>query len=166
MGLDQDLAMILRQEEVLIFTRFGEDDAFALGTMIREEAASRGFALAIDIRLTQHPLFFFAMPGTGPDNVDWIRRKINVTMRYLKSSYAVGRHWAKRGQNASPERGLNPLDYAAHGGCFPIRLAGTGVVGTICVSGVPERDDHMTVVRALAKFLKQDASVLELGVES
>jgi len=44
------------------------------------------------------------------------------------------------------ERGADPRDYATHGGGFPIFLVGTGCIGAITVSGLPERDDHMLVV--------------------
>ena len=42
----------------------------------------------------------------------------------------------------------------AHGGCFPIRLAGsTLVIGAITVSGLPQREDHDLLTRTLAEFL-------------
>jgi len=42
----------------------------------------------------------------------------------------------------------------AHGGCFPVRLAGSPlVIGAITVSGLPQRDDHDLLTRSLAKFL-------------
>jgi uncharacterized protein (UPF0303 family) len=50
--------------------------------------------------------------------------------------------------------GLELKDYAPHGGCFPIFLAGTGCVGTITVSGLPQREDHMLVVSVLQEYLK------------
>jgi len=165
MDLDADLAMIAQQEATLQFDSFTEDDAFALGTIIRDEAMQRGFAMAIDIRLVNRPLFFFTMPGTAPDNVEWIRRKTNTCLRYLKSSYAVGRNWTKRGSGATPERGIDPMTYTGAGGAFPLRVRGAGVVGAITVSGVPERDDHMLVVRSIARFLGIGLTGLELPPE-
>ena len=41
-----------------------------------------------------------------------------------------------------------------HGGCFPLMLAGTGCVGTITASGLPQRKDHALVVEAIAAQLK------------
>lgn len=166
MSYDEDLEMIARQEEALQFQSFDENDAFQLGQVIREDAAKSGFSVAIDIRFTGRPLFFLAMPGTGPDNVDWIRRKVNTCQRFMKSSYAVGRGWARRGSGASAERGLDPMDYAGAGGAFPLRIKGSGVVGSVTVSGVPERDDHMLVVRSVARFLKVEMAGLDLGPEA
>jgi uncharacterized protein (UPF0303 family) len=44
-------------------------------------------------------------------------------------------------------------DYAAHGGGFPIVLRGTGLIGTVVASGLPQREDHAMVVAALAEAL-------------
>ncbi len=79
------------------------------------------------------------MAGTTPDNVDWIRRKRNVVQRFHRSSYAIGLQLAKQQTTLTEQVGVDARDYAAHGGCFPIRLHGTGCIGTITVSGLPQR---------------------------
>ena len=48
---------------------------------------------------------------------------------------------------------LDPRDYTAHGGCFPIRVRGTGMVGTVTVSGLPQKEDHALVVETLGQVL-------------
>ena len=63
-------------------------------------------------------------------------------------------------------RGLNLMDYAPQGGGFPIHIKGTGVVGAVTVSGVPERQDHGFVVEMLCRFLGVDHKMLELGPET
>ena len=92
------------------------------------------------------------MPGTTPDNWEWIRRKRNVVMRYHRSSYAIGLKHQRAGTTLESS-GLDAKDYAAHGGCFPILLEGTGYVGTITVSGLPQREDHALVVSVLQEYL-------------
>ena len=50
------------------------------------------------------------------------------------------------------DRKLDPNEYAAGGG-FPIRLRGTGVIGSICVSGYPDHvDDHQLIINTLAEY--------------
>jgi uncharacterized protein (UPF0303 family) len=94
------------------------------------------------------------MPGTTPDNWDWIRRKRNVVQRYHRSSYAIGLTHQRNQTNLQDKAGLDLKDYAAHGGCFPIILVGTGCVGTITASGLPQRDDHNLVVSVLQDYLQ------------
>jgi uncharacterized protein (UPF0303 family) len=49
--------------------------------------------------------------------------------------------------------GLELKDFAAHGGGFPILLEGTGCIGTITVSGLPQREDHALVIGVLQEYL-------------
>jgi uncharacterized protein (UPF0303 family) len=87
-------------------------------------------------------------------------------MRYHKSSYRVGRELAASGTQLDEARGVLPIDHAPHGGCFPIHIEGTGVVGTITVSGLPQREDHRFVTECLCEFLHADPSALDIGAEN
>jgi uncharacterized protein (UPF0303 family) len=157
MTIDQDIAKIALQEKRLQFKSFDSEAAWVIGNALKAAAEKRRVAVAIDIQLAGHTLFSYAMPGTTPDNLDWIRRKRNVVMRYHRSSYAVGLKHEKAQTTLQDRVGLELKDYASHGGCFPILLAGTGCVGTITVSGLPQRDDHMMVVSVLQDYLNLGA---------
>lgn len=162
MSLETDIAQIAEQEEALRFDAFSEADAWALGSLMREEALARKLPLVIDIRIGNRPLFYTALPGTTPENPDWVRRKVNTVYRFHKSSYRVGREHALQGKPFDASRGIDPLDHAPAGGGFPIHLKGTGIVGAVTVSGIPQRRDHGFVVEMLCRFLKQDYRKLEL----
>jgi uncharacterized protein (UPF0303 family) len=69
------LPQLLEQEEKLQFTKFGSDDALALGLKLIENASAYPKPVVIDITVAGHELFHFAMQGTGPDNNEWVRRK-------------------------------------------------------------------------------------------
>jgi uncharacterized protein (UPF0303 family) len=162
MSHSADIAKIKQQEDVLIFPGFTEEDALSIGLAIADEIkAMNGFAL-IDIRLWDRQLFAYSMPGAGADNAEWVRRKINVVRRFQISSYRMGRELAEAGQKLDASRGVDPLDYAAAGGCFPVRLKGGPIVGCITVSGLPQRDDHRVVVEAIAAHLGIEMGELAL----
>jgi uncharacterized protein (UPF0303 family) len=163
MTIDQDLEKIALQERRLQFKHFDSAVAWAVGSALKAAAERRGVAVAIDIKLNGHQLFSYAMPGTTPDNWDWIRRKCNVVQRYHRSSYAIGLTHQRAQTTLYEKAGLAVKDYAPHGGCFPIFLVGSGCVGTITVSGLPQREDHNLVVAVLQDYLDLAAEDLALG---
>ncbi len=163
MSLTLDLARIALQEERLQFDRFDATVAWEIGSRLKAAAEAHGLSAAFDIALNGGAtLFFFAMPGTTPDNIDWIRRKKNVVARFQRSSYAVGLELRQKNTSLPALIGVDERDYAPHGGCFPIKLRGTGCVGAITVSGLPQRQDHALVIEVLAAYLNQPLDELAL----
>lgn len=165
MTIEQEIEHIDRQEERLRFRSFDANTAWTVGTRLRAVAESLGVAVAIDIQVNGHALFFTAMPGTTPDNVDWIRRKRNVVRHFHRSSYAIGLQLRNEQKTLAETIGVDARDYAPHGGCFPIKLHGTGCIGTITVSGLPQRADHGLIIEVLAEFLEQPLKELALEAE-
>lgn len=163
MGLNEDLDQIGVQERTLVFSRFDEAVAWQLGESLRALALGRGLAVVIDVRRFGQPLFYAALAGTTPDNVDWVRRKSNVVARFHRSSYAVGIEERIKGESAIEGQGLALGDYATHGGSFPITVEGAGVIGSVTVSGLPQREDHALVIEALCALLGKDHAELRLA---
>jgi uncharacterized protein (UPF0303 family) len=147
------IARLEEQERRLQFSRFNNVDAWTLGCRLVEIAQERQLPVTIDIRRHGHQLFHAALPGTTPENDSWINRKIAVVNRFTESSYLVGRRLAQKSARLDEDMGVNPIEYAAHGGAFPIRIVDVGVVGTVTVSGLPQADDHALVVEVLEAFL-------------
>lgn len=162
MSIELDLQRIREQEAALVFDVFDEKVAWQLGCRLRERALQQQVAVTIDIRRGNEILFFHAMPGTTPANADWARRKRNVVELLWRSSYAVGLECKRDGAGLEQKMGLPTRDYAYHGGCFPVVVRGAGHVGTITVSGLPQRADHGMVVEALAGHLGRDLATLAL----
>jgi uncharacterized protein (UPF0303 family) len=162
MPVEQDLAIIAAQERQLRFERFGEEDAWKLGVLLREICISRQFPVVIDIHRTGHPLFYSALAGSAPDNAEWARRKGNVVARFHRSSYGMGLELQQRNATLEARYGLPLSDFAAHGGSFPLTVSGVGVIGSVTVSGLPQREDHELVVEALCTCLGQDHATLRL----
>jgi uncharacterized protein (UPF0303 family) len=148
--LDKDLQRLALQEQVLVLERFDETTAWELGLSIKALCEARKQALTIEIRRAKETLFFYAMPGTTPNNAEWARRKRNTVDLLQRSSYSVGLAHQKDNSSLPQKVGVSLADYAEHGGSFPVRVKGVGCVGTVTVSGVPQREDHAIVVEALA----------------
>src|ERR1700759_1072091 len=164
MAIAEDLATIARQEAELHFPSFDYDPPCRLGLSLRDLALSRKQIIVIDIRRfgqPHQPLFYTALGGT-PDNSRWGQRKSNVVPRFPRSSYAIGLTLEHTNRAFAERYGLPDADYAAHGGCFPIHVAGTGIIGAGTVSGLTPREDHNLVVEALCLVLKKDHDSLRL----
>lgn len=157
-----DLKIIARQEEALVAARLDAEMVWTLGSRMRELALKRNAPVAIDIRRFGQVLFYCALPGATPDNAEWIRRKSNVVQRFLRSSYAIGLSLKEAGATLGGQYGLTDADYAVHGGSFPLCVAGAGTIGSVTVSGLPQREDHAMVVQALCELLGKDYSKLAL----
>lgn len=164
MGLNEDLERVSLQESQLQFDSMDEHTAWEIGTRLRALAEQRGLSIVIDVRRFGQPLFYTALKGTTPDNVEWVRRKSNSVARFHRSSYGLGLH-LKSKNDSLEARGLPTADYASHGGSFPIKVKNAGIVGSVTVSGLPQRDDHELVVEALCGILNHDYSKLKLGPE-
>ena len=165
MGLAEDFDRIAEQERELVFPHFDKETAWQLGLRLRSLAEERNLSVVIDVRRPGEPLFYAALDGTTPDNVEWARRKSNVVARFHRSSYAVGIKERLKNETIYAAQGLSLADYATHGGAFPITVAGSGVIGSVTVSGLPQRADHELVVEALCLLLRKDFATLRLAPE-
>jgi len=149
----QDLAILAQQESLLHFTDFTPDTAWQLGNRLRDALLAREAGGTVEIEVRGQLLFACATVGAKPDQTNWIRRKRNTVHHFARSSYAVGRQLELDHQTLEADHNLPLVDYAAHGGGFPLFLAGPECVGTIIVSGLPQREDHNLVVTAIAEYL-------------
>ncbi len=148
-----DIATLEDHERRLVLTRFTEATAVDLGLALVELARAGQLPVVIDIRTPDRTLFHAAMPGATPLNTLWARRKSNATLMWHASSLLIGARMAGKGDTVAVH-GLPEADHAVHGGSFPIRVAGVGVVAAVTVSGLPSVEDHALVVRALGALMQ------------
>ncbi len=161
--VDDDILKVAEQERVLRFDRFDLDTAWSLGSDIRARAAGAGHVLSVDVQINGMQAFFAALPDSRPDFEHWIRRKRNLALRFRRSSYGIGLDLVRQDTTMEAKWGLATVDYAAHGGSFPIHVNGVGCIGAVTVSGLPQRDDHALVVEALATAAGIDPAGLRLA---
>ena len=151
--LDRERERVAAEERELLFESFSNDEALELGLALCEKARSRKLPIAIDIERGGQRLFHFAAEGSAPDNACWIERKKNLVKRVFKSSYAVGLKLKAEHRTLEQSMEVSTEHLAAHGGCFPIFVRGVGFVGTVAVSGLPQKEDHDLLVEALREHL-------------
>lgn len=156
---------IAQQEKALRLPRFDAAVAWDLGTRIRELAILRGLIVVIDVRRFGLPLFYSALEGATPENVEWARRKGNTVERFHTSSLSINLRSQLKKSTIHERQGLPVADFAADGGSFPINVEGVGVIGSATVSGLTAREDHELVVEALCGLLGKDYAELKLPEE-
>ena len=154
MDHDALLKELKEQEERLQFTVFTNEMAVEIGMYLYQKAREEKLPVTIDVTRSGQQLFHAALPGTSPDNDQWIIRKCRVVNRFYQSSYRLGIQLKNEGKSLEDKYNISTLEYAPHGGCFPIILKGNGVIGTITVSGLEQSADHAMVVEAVEKFIK------------
>lgn len=162
MSKADDIKLIIEQERALVFPEFSEDIAFRIGSALRERAIAEGYGIATEIRANGRPYFYMALAGSTADNPHWLRRKANVVHRLYKASYRVVLEHNGPDDFFGPRRGLDNMEYVLAGGGFPIWVKNAGMIGSLCVSGLHERDDHRLVVDAIADHLGVDKKALTL----
>ena len=165
MPLNEDMERIALQERELVLPRLDAQMAWEIGSRLRQIAVERKLTVVIDVRRLGQPLFYAALDGTTPDHVEWVRRKGNVVARFLTSSYAVGLREKAKNQSLTESQGLPLADYATHGGSFPLSVAGAGVVGSVTISGLPQRADHELAIEGLCAVLGKEYAQLRLTPE-
>ena len=148
------LEQIQADEHELQFTTFDREDAWRLGNALRRAAVEQGLPLVIGITFGAQRVFHTALPGATPDNDSWLERKAAVVTHFERSSMGVGEQFRALGRNFEDDSRLPSHRYAANGGVFPIKLRESGtVIGTVGVSGLPQRDDHAFLAQQLRAFL-------------
>jgi uncharacterized protein (UPF0303 family) len=150
------LKQLLQEEQELQFTKFNEGTAWQIGGQLVERSMRDGLPVTIDITRGDHQLFHASLQGTSADNDEWIKRKVRLVNRFGHSSFYMGQLLKSKGKRLEEAYLLPESDYAPHGGCFPIIIKGTGVIGTITVSGLPQEEDHKLVVQTVRDFLAQE----------
>ena len=152
--MDEILQQLLHEEEELQFTRFNEDTAWVIGSAVMAYAVKENLPITVDITRGEHQIFHASRPGTSADNDEWIKRKVRLSYRFGHSSFYIGQLLKSKGKSLEEAYMISESTYAPHGGCFPVILKGTGMIGTVTVSGLPQEEDHKLVVNTIREYLK------------
>jgi uncharacterized protein (UPF0303 family) len=150
------LEQLLQEEQELQFESFDEETAWQLGSGLVQKCTRDGLPVTIDIMRAEHQVFHASLPGTSADNDEWVKRKVRLVYRFGHSSFYIGQLLKSKGKSIEEMFLIPESQYAPHGGCFPIIVKNTGMVGAITISGLPQEEDHKQVVRAIRDYLNKE----------
>jgi uncharacterized protein (UPF0303 family) len=140
------------EEARLSFAGFSREDAYELGKLIREKAKANPAPLGVEIWLNGLMVFRCYPTGITRDHELWLQRK-RRSVEFREMSSLRLKAMAEMNHATLADWGLDPRDYALGGGGYPIRVKDTGMIGSICVSGYPDLEDHRIVVDTLTEFI-------------
>ena len=153
MTVEELLAVLELQEDVLQFSHFTNRDAWELGTLIVGEAMKRNFPVAVSIRLNNgFNVFQHGCDGANLVHERWLKRKYN-TVKVKEMSTLRAYTWLQAQGQTLEDWYMDPKEYAACGGGFPIRIEEVGVIGAICVSGLEHVANHDLIVKCVSRYL-------------
>ncbi len=150
---DKLLDLYERQEKTLRFKQFSNKDALDVALLLVEHAKKRNASVAIDITINGYQVFRYGFDGTNLHNTMWLKRKINTVNTIHKSSLHVGEILKTTNEDLYHDWYLDKESYTFLGGGFPVHIIGSGVVGSICVSGMPHLEDHQIIIDVLEQYL-------------
>ncbi|SDV46395.1 heme-degrading domain-containing protein [Chitinasiproducens palmae] len=148
MTLDDELAALAEQEARLCTPPLDGDALWRLGSRVVALATR---PVTVEIVVGEQLRFHYAMPGTTSSHALWVQRKARLARHFDRASLSVGLQLQREGKSLSERFGLDPAAFAPYGGAVPLRIAGLGCVGSLAVSGLPQRDDHALAAAALAE---------------
>ncbi len=140
-------------EPIPEFTRFGHDEAWALGCLVVEKCRAENLTVTVGIRLGEQRVFHAALPGSSADLDTWIERKSNVVSRFGVSSMEVSETFVRDNDITGfwTAFGLAPEAYFPSGGAVPIRVNGA-LVGVLALSGVDSPTEHRIALEAMREL--------------
>lgn len=156
MTIDELLALLEMQEEILQFSHFTNEDAWEVGSLITAEAKRKKLPVTVSIRLNSGMVLFqYAADGTNLSNETWMRMKMN-SVKVLERSSLHTNVLLRKNEESLADWAMDEKKCAACGGGFPIRVEEVGVIGCILVSGLDHFSDHDLIVKCLSRYLHID----------
>jgi uncharacterized protein (UPF0303 family) len=146
-------AEVLDQEARLTLPACSDDDALAIGRWLLEAAEARSLAVTVEAWHGDRLVFRAARPGTNAHNDLYLAGKRRLVRHFGHSSFYERLRHEEAGTSFEAATSLHFPEYAPHGGGFPLAVTGTGIVGVVLVSGLPQDQDHALIVEALEAFL-------------
>ena len=141
------------EADSLLLPSLSQSEAIEIGEIALQFGRDRGLSITIEVQLGKWPILHIALPGTKPENDNWIARKARVvhatgnsTMRERVFAEENTFDWYLKNE-------LSEELHAIHGGGLPLNVNGLGLGGVLLISGLPQVQDHLLGVEVIAEFL-------------
>jgi uncharacterized protein (UPF0303 family) len=146
-------AQLILEEEVLALPALSQSDALTIGQIAYEIGTTRDLAITIEVRLGEWTVFHASLPGSKPENDDWIARKARVVLASGHSTMHERVLSEETNVDWYEVHNLPETLHAIHGGGLPLNVIGKGLVGILLISGLPQVDDHLLGVEIITEYL-------------
>ena len=146
-------AQLILEEEVLALPALSQSDALTIGQIAYEIGTTRDLAITIEVRLGEWTVFHASLPGSKPENDDWIARKARVVLASGHSTMHERVLSEETNVDWYEVHNLPETLHAIHGGGLPLNVIGNGLVGILLISGLPQVDDHLLGVEIITEYL-------------
>ncbi|WP_455852467.1 heme-degrading domain-containing protein [Pantoea endophytica] len=148
------LETLLQQEAEHRLPQFDFDLAWQIGQSIQQRAREYNAPVAIEVYAFGQVLFLAALPGSAPENLEWMRRKRNTVLLTGHSSMYVGLFNDQKGERMAQQGYTRQEDYTDHGGSFPLLTSQGAIIGAVTISGLPSEDDHALALWGINQLLR------------
>ncbi len=146
------LELCTQEEQNYLFDTFNATIAYELGTYLSKKAIELKLPIIVDISTPKQTLYHFAAFGSTTNNENFIRRKRNTVMLFCHSTRWVDAKVKSDVPAMHTKYGTNDADFSILQGGFPILVKDMGFVGSFCVSGLTEKEDHGLIIEALDNY--------------
>lgn len=154
MSASPSLETLLQQEAEHRLPQFDFDLAWQIGQSIQQRGREMNAPIAIEVYAFGQVLFLAALPGSAPENLEWMRRKRNTVLLTGHSSLFVGFLNEQKGERMAQQRNIRQEDYTDHGGSFPLLSPQGAIIGAVSISGLPSEDDHALALWGITQLLR------------
>lgn len=144
--------LILEQEKKTALPHFGLNDLNPFIETLKKIGGEDYEKVCVLIKLNHRVIFFHAGQHTTNENNIWIGKKERAVDLFDHSSLYEKYLNKDHEDQFFKDSGLSPKDIAIVGGGLPLIITGTGIVGSLIISGLTDEGDHDLGYRALLDY--------------
>ena len=141
------------EAQTLALPSLSQSEAIEIGDIAHQLGRDRALAITVEVQLGKWPVFHVALPGTKPENDNWIARKARVVHATGNSTMHERVFAEENSFDWYLKNNLSEESHAIHGGGLPLNVNGIGLAGVLLISGLPQVEDHLLGVEVIAEFL-------------